>query len=88
MARDERGRREETHQRVVKTRWWSFGPGTSKGGGRRPGTSKGGGKRWSFGPGRAREEGGDPPTSRNGSLVVVRAGIEAGSGRGPSNESH
>ena len=36
MARDERGRREETHQRVVKTRWWSFGPGTSEGGGRGP----------------------------------------------------
>ena len=34
MAKDERGRGEETHQRVFMTRWWSFGPGTSEGGGR------------------------------------------------------
>jgi hypothetical protein len=63
-------REEESHQRVTRTRWWSFWAGSRAEGKGKPPTSL----KDSLVAGSRAEDGGKPPTSHKDSLVVIRAG--------------
>jgi hypothetical protein len=73
MGRQGRWKGQKTHQRVLKTRWWMYGPGRSVRGQKthqRVFVTRW----WSYGPARAVERAEDPPTSLKDSLVDVWAG--------------